>query len=83
MNINLEEIRDKSAHRLLHRHQRNYRVLPCHFVLSADNDVVFGYYPFPALYTVQILQLSNFKSKSVDPNEVNFDAAVLLPKESI
>nr|WP_317126435.1 basic secretory protein-like protein [Pedobacter psychroterrae] len=50
--------------------------------VSRNDDIVYSYYRYQR-YTLYNSPLSNFRSKSVDANEVNFDAAVLPPKESI
>jgi len=50
--------------------------------VSRSDDIVYSYYRSQR-YTLYNSPLNNFRSKSVDPNEVNFDAAVLPPKESV
>lgn len=50
--------------------------------VSRNDDIIYSYYRSQR-YTLYNSPLSNFKSKPVDPNEVNFDAAVLPPKESV
>jgi len=50
--------------------------------VSRNDDIVYSYYRSQR-YTLYNSALSNFRSKSVDPNEVNFDAAILPPKESV
>ncbi|RZK75572.1 MAG: tolB protein precursor, partial [Pedobacter sp.] len=49
--------------------------------VSNNNDIIYSYYRSQR-YTLYNSPLNNFKAKSVDPNEVNFDAAILPPKET-
>ncbi|WP_316788027.1 basic secretory protein-like protein [Pedobacter frigoris] len=49
--------------------------------VSRNDDIVYSYYRFQR-YTLYNSPLSNFKSKPVDANAVNFDAAILPPMES-
>ena len=48
--------------------------------VSRNDDVVYSYYRSQR-YTLYNAVLSNFKSKPVDANSVNFDAAILPPVE--
>jgi len=50
--------------------------------VSRNDDIVYSYYRAQR-YTLYNSPLANFRAKAVDPNEVNFDAAVLPPKESL
>jgi Tol biopolymer transport system component len=50
--------------------------------VSRNDEIVYSYYRYQR-YTLYNSALSNFKFKPVDINEVNFDAAVLPPKESL
>ena len=50
--------------------------------VSRNDDIVYSYYRSQR-YTLYNSAASNFKSKTVDANDVNFDAAVLPPKESV
>lgn len=49
--------------------------------VSNNDDIIYSYYRSQR-YTLYNSPLSNFRSKLVDANEVNFDAAILPPKES-
>ncbi|NRF38144.1 PD40 domain-containing protein [Pedobacter sp. LMG 31643] len=49
--------------------------------VSRNDDIVYSYYRYQR-YTLYNSPLSNFKSKPVDINEVNFDAAILPPMEN-
>ncbi|TDQ12071.1 basic secretory protein-like protein [Pedobacter metabolipauper] len=49
--------------------------------VSRNDDIIYSYYRSQR-YTLYNSPLSNFKSKPVDANDVNFDAAILPPKES-
>lgn len=49
--------------------------------VSRNDDIVYSYYRSQR-YTLYNSALSNFKSKTVDANAVNFDAAILPPMES-
>lgn len=50
--------------------------------VSRNDDIVYSYYRSQR-YTLYNSPLSNFRSKAVDANEVNFDAAVLPPMENL
>jgi len=50
--------------------------------VSRTDDIIYSYYRAQR-YTLYNSALSNFRAKEVDPNEVNFDAAILPPKESL
>lgn len=50
--------------------------------VSRNDDVIYSYYRYQR-YTLYNSAYSNFKAKTVDANEVNFDAAILPPKENI
>ncbi|WP_317130907.1 peptidase MA family metallohydrolase [Pedobacter frigoris] len=49
--------------------------------VSRNDDIVYSYYRSQR-YTLYNSPLSNFKSRPVDANAVNFDAAILPPMES-
>lgn len=49
--------------------------------VSRNDDIVYSYYRSQR-YTLYNSPLSNFKAKPVDANSVNFDAAILPPKET-
>ncbi len=49
--------------------------------VSRNDDIVYSYYRYQR-YTLYNSPVSNFKSKPVDVNEVNFDAAILPPMEN-
>ncbi len=49
--------------------------------VSRNDDIIYSYYRYQR-YTLYNSPLSNFKAKSVDPQEVNFDAAILPPMEN-
>lgn len=49
--------------------------------VSRNDDIIYSYYRYQR-YTLYNSPVSNFRSKPVDVNEVNFDAAVLPPMES-
>ncbi|WP_443147246.1 basic secretory protein-like protein [Pedobacter sp. GR22-6] len=49
--------------------------------VSRNDDIVYSYYRYQR-YTLYNSPVSNFKSKPVDANSVNFDAAVLPPMET-
>ena len=50
--------------------------------VSRNDDIIYSYYRYQR-YTLYNSAVSNFRSKTVDANEVNFDAAVLPPKETV
>ncbi|WP_048905008.1 basic secretory protein-like protein [Pedobacter sp. V48] len=49
--------------------------------VSRNDDIIYSYYRYQR-YTLYNSPVSNFKSKPVDVNEVNFDAAILPPMEN-
>jgi len=49
--------------------------------VSRNDDIVYSYYRYQR-YTLYNSALSNFRSKPVNANDVNFDAAVLPPMET-
>ncbi|MES2826896.1 MAG: basic secretory protein-like protein [Bacteroidota bacterium] len=49
--------------------------------VSNNDDIIYSYYRSQR-YTLYNSPVNNFRSKSVDANSVNFDAAILPPKES-
>ncbi|WP_285008095.1 peptidase MA family metallohydrolase [Pedobacter faecalis] len=49
--------------------------------VSRNDDIVYSYYRYQR-YTLYNSPLANFRAVDVDPNEVNFDAAVLPPMEN-
>ncbi|WP_457288007.1 basic secretory protein-like protein [Pedobacter sp. UYP24] len=49
--------------------------------VSNNDDIIYSYYRSQR-YTLYNSAVSNFRSKPVDANAVNFDAAILPPKES-
>ncbi len=49
--------------------------------VSRNDDIVYSYYRYQR-YTLYNSPLANFRAMDVDPNEVNFDAAVLPPMEN-
>jgi hypothetical protein len=50
--------------------------------VSRNDDIVYSYYRYQR-YTLYNSALSNFKSKTVNAQEVNFDAAILPPMENV
>lgn len=50
--------------------------------VSRNDDIIYSYYRSQR-YTLYNAPISSFRSKTVDANAVNFDAAVLPPMESI
>jgi Tol biopolymer transport system component len=50
--------------------------------VSRNDDIIYSYYRYQR-YTLYNSSYSNFKAKDVDANEVNFDAAILPPKEAV
>jgi len=49
--------------------------------VSRNDDIIYSYYRYQR-YTLYNSPVSNFKSRPVDVNEVNFDAAILPPMEN-
>ncbi len=49
--------------------------------VSNNDDIIYSYYRSQR-YTLYNSPVSNFRTKPVDANSVNFDAAILPPKES-
>ncbi|MCJ0743489.1 basic secretory protein-like protein [Pedobacter montanisoli] len=49
--------------------------------VSRNDEIVYSYYRYQR-YTLYNATLNNFKAKDVDANDVNFDAAILPPKEN-
>jgi len=50
--------------------------------VSRNDDIIYSYYRYQR-YTLYNSPLSNFKAKSVNPQEVNFDPAILPPMENV
>ncbi|MFN0292331.1 basic secretory protein-like protein [Pedobacter helvus] len=50
--------------------------------VSRNDDIIYSYYRYQR-YTLYNSSYSNFKAKDVNANDVNFDAAILPPKENI
>lgn len=50
--------------------------------VSRNDDIIYSYYRYQR-YTLYNSPYSNFKAKEVDANDVNFDAAILPPKENM
>ncbi|SOD12335.1 basic secretory protein-like protein [Pedobacter xixiisoli] len=50
--------------------------------VSRNDDIIYSYYRYQR-YTLYNSAYSNFKAKDVNANDVNFDAAILPPKENI
>lgn len=50
--------------------------------VSRNDDIIYSYYRYQR-YTLYNSAYSNFKAKEVNANDVNFDAAILPPKENI
>lgn len=50
--------------------------------VSRNDDIIYSYYRSQR-YTLYNSPVSNFHSKTVDANEVNFDAAILPPMETL
>lgn len=50
--------------------------------VSRNDDIVYSYYRYQR-YTLYNSALSNFKSKTVNAQDVNFDAAILPPMENV
>lgn len=49
--------------------------------VSRDDDIIYSYYRYQR-YTLYNSAYANFKPKAVSASDVNFDAAILPPKES-
>ena len=50
--------------------------------VSRNDDIVYSYYRYQR-YTLYNSAYSNFRAKDVNANDVNFDAAILPPKETV
>lgn len=50
--------------------------------VSRNDDIIYSYYRYQR-YTLYNSAYSNFKAKDVNANDVNFDAAILPPKENV
>lgn len=50
--------------------------------VSRNDDIIYSYYRYQR-YTLYNSAYSNFKAKDVNANDVNFDAAILPPKETV
>ncbi|WP_324288402.1 basic secretory protein-like protein [Pedobacter sp. SL55] len=50
--------------------------------VSRNDDIIYSYYRYQR-YTLYNSPYSNFKAKDVNANDVNFDAAILPPKENM
>ncbi len=50
--------------------------------VSRNDEIVYSYYRYQR-YTLYNSDYSNFRAKEVDPTDVNFDAAILPPKETV
>ncbi len=50
--------------------------------VSRNDDIIYSYYRYQR-YTLYNSAYSNFKAKDANANDVNFDAAILPPKENV
>ena len=50
--------------------------------VSRNDDIIYSYYRYQR-YTLYNSAYSNFRAKEVNANDVNFDAAILPPKETV
>lgn len=50
--------------------------------VSRNDDIIYSYYRYQR-YTLYNSAYSNFRAKDVNANDVNFDAAILPPKENV